>query len=441
MVRRVVVCSDVSSSVSLVHSEDFPPPVECTTLQEYISLYYRGEVTRKTPAEETERRLQKLERNTANWIGPYQSHGMTLYQAVLAILLERSGRSASAEELEARLFWSDYEKTINPAAIRRAAKKPPIVQDDDGNYLIDCDNPDYKIALRSLAKFRDPRGGVKLMAKRFSIHHQEAGDESPDVVVVVDSQNIEIQEVELCHETDGVEPLIEAVERARNKLPEAHALVVDQDSLDAKLSARFDIPVELRFSLEEVVEPFLSLKHPAIENGGCRYPTDLPREDLAQFCEAAQRYLLLAPWSFISEPELFCIEGLRPYPIFGVVLGYAYQIYGLSIFQDFGELLRLIRGERPCSPYCFVDFPNTLDAKNLRQTLDREQISYLSRDTCPFVYGNRSAALPEHYRLATRILELISDRITPVSGPVPGTTRVNDSEIVVTWPIDLSYAV
>jgi hypothetical protein len=440
-VRRVVVCSDVSSSVMLVHSEELPPPAHCADLAQYVELYNSGDLPRKTPAEEIERRLQRLERNTTNWIGPYKSQGMTLHQAIVASLLERKNRPAAAEELEARLYWSDYEKSINPAAINKAAKRSPIVRNDEDKLQLDKGSADYQKSLQSLARFKDPSDGVKLLAKRFSTHPTGADGENSDIVLVIDNQNARVREVEMCLESDGVEPLVLAVKRARAKLPEAHALVVDQDNLELELAGKLDLPVELRFSLEELVEPFMSLEHPAVVEQACRYPSDLNRAELAAFCEAAQRYVLLAPWSFISEPELFCIEGLQPQPIYAVVLGYAYQIYGLSLFQDFGELLRLLRGERPCSPYCFMDFPNTLDAKNLRQTLDREQIPYLSRDTCPYVYGNRSAAKPEQYSMVTQVLNLISDRISPLSGPTPGTTRVTEAGIVVTWPLDLSYAV
>ena len=123
-----------------------------------------------------------------------------------------------------------------------------------------------------------------------------------------------------------------------------------------------------------------------------------------------------------------------------MVLGYSFQIYGLSLFDEFGELLKLLRGEKPCNPFCFMDFPNTLDAKNLRQTLDREQISYLSRDACPYVYGNRAAAEPDQYRIVTKVMQLISKRMSPLNGPTPGTTRVEEEGIIVTWPLDLTYA-
>ena len=440
MLRRLVVCSDVSSSVTLLHSEEFPPPAACANLQEYVALYFSGDVPRKMPAEQIERRLQKLERNTTNWIGAYRSEGMTLHQAVVAALLERKNRPAWPEELEARLYWSDYDATITPAAIRRVAKKAPIVSDSSGRFLLDADCPEYERLINAMARFEDPTDGVKLLVKRFSTHPLEVEGENPDVVLVVDSQNSEVQEVELCYETDGLEPYLEAIERARDKVPDAYALVVDQDSLDLELANRLGLPVELRFSLEELVEPFLALKHPAVEEQACRYPTHLSRLDLSAFCEAAQSFLLQAPWSFISEPEIFCIEGIRSRPLYAVVLGYSFQIYGLSLFDEFGELLKLLRGEKPCNPYCFMDFPNTLDAKNLRQTLDREQISYLSRDACPYVYGNRAAAEPEQYRIVTRVMQLISKRMSPLNGPTPGTTRVEDEGIIVTWPLDLTYA-
>ncbi|MFA5505673.1 MAG: hypothetical protein WC314_21645 [Vulcanimicrobiota bacterium] len=441
MVRRVVICSDVSPSVSLLHSEEFPPPAACDSMEEYVALYNSGDVPRKMPAEETERRLQRLERNSTNWIGPYRSLGMTLHQAVVAALLERDNRPAWAEELEARLYWTDYESSIAPAAIRKVAKRPPLMIEPSGRLKLDTQSQGFSKFLQTMAQFRDPSDSVKLLVKRFTTHPMQPDGESPDVVLVMDSRSSEVQEVKLCSETDGLEPYLDAIQRARGKVPGAYALVVDQDNLDLALAGHLDLPVELRFSLEEMVEPFLALKHPAVEQHACRYPVQLSREELAAFSEAAREYLLMAPWSFVNEAEVFCIEGVASRPFFAVVLGYSFQIYGLSLFDDFGELLRLLRGDRPCSPYCFMDFPNTLDATNLRQRLDREQISYLSRDTCPYVYGNRTEAEPEHYRVVTRILEAISQRFSPLVGPSPGTFENEIEGVVVTWPIDLTYAI
>jgi hypothetical protein len=218
-------------------------------------------------------------------------------------------------------------------------------------------------------------------------------------------------------------------------------LVVDEEDLDLELEKLFGLPVELRFSLDELVEPYLAMEQHADQE--YTYPADLSRENLAAFCEASQRYFLLAPWNCVSDCEVFCVEGFKPTPLYAVVMGYGHQLYGLSLFDDFTEVLSLVRGDRPCEPYCFMDFPDVLDSQSLRQTLDREQIPFLSRNSCPLVYGNRTPATPKHYRLITEILNLITDRACPLAGVSLGSEVVQDSRghhVRITWPIDLNDA-
>jgi len=444
LVRRTFICSDVSSSISLLHAEDFPPPADCPDVSTYMQLYKDGDLFRKPPAEELERRLQFLERNSTNWIGSYCSKGMSLSQAVIATLLERENRPAFPEEIESRLYWSDYEKTITPSAIKRVAKKLPLKVGEDGRVSLIQESQEYDKALKKLSSFQDPSGAVKLLVKRFPSRATQQHGYDSDVILVIDSQNELVQSVEFCHEFDGVEPFLDVISAARVKVPQAHAVVIDEDELDLELEDYLDIPVELRYSLEEMVEPFLALEEHNITEDDFVYPSGLGKKDLSAFCEAAQRYFLVAPWSFVSDSEVFCLEGLTSDPLFAVVLGYAHQVYGVSLFESFGQLLKFLRGERPCLPYCFMDFPDLLDSKQLRQTLDQKNISYLSRDTCPFVYGPHKPATPDQFKLMTGVLNLLAERVSPVGGPQKGSTLETDSKgqkVRVTWPVDLSQAI
>jgi hypothetical protein len=441
--RRSRLFTSARAAVELVRTEIYPP-ADCATPAEYKERLAAGSLPRAEPFESLERRLHPYAEPAGSTIGPYNTKGMTLASVLFAILLERQDRPTSVFELSHRAAITDFAGQVSVPAVRRALKREPFRCDSGGTVTLDSSSPSYARTLRALEKHRAP-AGPRLVARRFTSQTAKVEGRQPDLVLVVDDGPGLVHGCVFCHRDEGSEPMVRAIREALVRFPEAVAVVVDDLYHLAELQEELDIWVEWRLAVVEPWEAFQALEQHQIDEhggGGYCYPAGLSQAALAAFCAAAQRYYLLCPWVNVSDSDVFEIVGLTPKPLIASVLGQAHEVYGLALYEGYGNYLRMRHGDMDASN-CFMDFLESTFTGRLREQLRQAGIPLLDNDTCPFAYGIRQPATPTQFRILTEVLDLVSRRINDRGQVSEGTTEEKDSlgrTIRVTYPVSPEQA-
>lgn len=439
LLRRARVFSLCRGTVELVRTEIFPPGGSSTP-EEYLRRLKAKELPRSEPFEVLERRLQSFLDPSASRVGPYLTHSLSLPMLLFAILLERRGEPASLFELAHRAFFSDCSSEISLSTVRRATKKAPFVIAPDERVTLDSDSPAYAKALSTLRKSLAPVG-PRLMVRRFASQTMSVKGELPHIVLVVDDQRGRVHGTQVCHASDGVEPMLEAIEQALERFPEAVSVVTDDPLAREFMLANLGAFTDFQLSVDEPVEAFLTLEQHSMEtgeSGGYSYPSGLSQAELVEFCAAAQRYHLLCPWVFLSDADVFEIEGLTPKPLVASVLGQGHQVYGLGLYEGVRNYRRFRDGEMEAS-FAFMDFLEASTSSQLRAQIRQAGGKLLDDDTCPFAYGIGQPATATQFRILTEALNLICDRVAERGQVEPGTTEQKDSKgraVRLTFPVD-----
>jgi hypothetical protein len=438
--RRARVFSQARCAVELIRTELYPPG-GCATPEEYGQRLAAGDLSRAEPFEVLERRLAGFADGSASCVGPYSTLGITLPTILFAVLLDRQPEPASVFELTHRVAISDYDGEVTLPLVRRAIKKAPFQIGVDGLITLDHSSPAFAKSMARLEKFRVPEG-PKLLAKRFTSQTMEVQGQTTDIVLVIDDGPGLVHACQVCHQDAGHEYLLQAIEEAAAKVPEAQIVVIDDLLAYGTVVDQLDLAVEYRLSVDEVREPFQALEQRDIDSlgdGGYCYPRGLSQTELADFCAAAQRYYLLCPWITNSDADVFEIVGLTPKPLIASILGQAHEVYGLSLFESVTNFLRMRDGDIHAS-YCFMDFIESTFSRRLREELRQAGANLLDEETCPFAYGVKQPATATQVRILTEALNLVSNRFDERGRVAPGTTEEVDSKgrpVRVTFPVSL----
>lgn len=441
--RRSRIFTSARAAVELVRTEIYPP-ADCATPAEYKERLAVGSLARTKPFESLERRLRPYAEAPGSSVGPYRTWGMTLASVLFAILLERQDRPTTVFELRHRVAITDFAGQVSIPAVRQSLKRGPFRCDSRGLVTLDHSSPSYAKTLAAVEKHRAP-AGPKLVARRFTSQMMEVEGRQPDIVLVVDDGLGLVHGCEVCHGDEGSEPMGRAIREALVKFPEAVAVVVDDLYHLAELREELDIWVEWRLAVVEPWGAFKALEQRQVDEhggGGYFYPAGLSQADLAAFCAAAQRYYLLCPWVHLSDSDVFEIVGLTPKPLVASILGQAHEVYGLGLYEGYGNYLRMRNGDVEAS-YCFMDFLESTFTGRLREQLRQAGIPLLDEDTCPFAYGTRQPATATHFRILTEVLNLVSSRINDRGKVSEGKVEEQDSlgrTVRVTYPVSPEQA-
>lgn len=426
MVRLFRTLEKVSPVVELLRGQPYLPG-GYESVEDFEDAIVAGTAPQAPPAEISDRHFEPYIRVQASQVGPYRSEGLGLPTLLVAVLLERDGRTMTADEAVYRLGFTDYGREIARSEVVRAASSGPVSYDRaSGDLTLDKEHPKFAGALKRLERQRVP-DGPKLLTRRFTSRASRIDGQECDVVVVIDDEQGLVHGIQPCLASDGLDPDLHAIFEALQRVPHATTVVVDDPYLRQHLIPHLETPVEYRLGLEELWEPFESMETHLAGDSGFRYPETLSRDELTHFCAAAERFYLKAPWSRLDDDQLFEIEGLTSEPLIASITGAQHEVYGLGLFRSLEEYQQMEETQEPADTYCFMDFLDGLDSRSLREQLREEGVTLLHPDLCPYAYSGEGRGGADHFRLLAEVLDLVAARIDNLGEVDEGTTDAKDS--------------